>query len=183
MKTETKTSDQTMNCIQNRYDFLYLFDVADGNPNGDPDAGNLPRIDPETFQGLVTDGCIKRKIRDYVIAAKTQPDGSNQPAYEIYFQTKGAPPRRILNLVHQHAYDAIEKKPADRKYEDQIVARRWMCDNLFKHLHTFGAVMSTDVNCGQVRGPVQITFARSLHKVSQQEVTITPQIRNRRENR
>lgn len=161
-----------MNPIEHRYDFLYLFDVADGNPNGDPDSGNLPRIDPQTFQGLVTDGCLKRKIRDYVIAAKSLPDGSNDPGFEIYFQTKGAPPRRILNLVHQRAYEAIKKKPADKKYEDQVAARRWMCDNFFD-VRTFGAVMSTDINCGQVRGPVQLTFGRSYHKIAQQEVAIT----------
>ncbi len=172
MKTETKTSDTAMNPIQNRYDFLYLFDVADGNPNGDPDAGNLPRIDPQTFQGLVTDSSLKRKVRDYVIAAKTLPDGANEPGCEIYFQTKGSPPRRILNLVHQRAYDAIKKKPANKKYDDQVAARTWMCEN-FYDVRTFGAVMSTDINCGQVRGPVQITFGRSYHKVAQQEVTIT----------
>lgn len=172
MKNETTTTENIMTPIQNRYDFLYLFDVADGNPNGDPDSGNLPRIDPQTFQGLVTDGCLKRKIRDYVIAAKTLPDGNNEPGYEVYFQTKGAPPHRTLNLIHQRAYDALKKKPADKKYEDQIAARRWMCDNFFD-VRTFGAVMSTDINCGQVRGPVQITFGRSYHKIVQQEMTIT----------
>lgn len=157
--------------IQNRYDFLYLFDVQDGNPNGDPDAGNLPRIDPQTFQGLVTDGCLKRKLRDYVIAAKSNGEG-NEPGYAIYFQTKGGPDKRILNAIHQTAYDAIKKTPKDKKYEDQVAARRWMCENFFD-VRTFGAVMSTDINCGQVRGPVQITFGRSCHPIVQQEVTIS----------
>jgi CRISPR-associated protein Csd2 len=157
--------------IQNRYDFLYLFDVTDGNPNGDPDAGNLPRVDPQTFQGLVTDGCLKRKIRDYVIAAKDTGKGS-APGYAIYFQTKGGPEKRVLNAIHQQAYDAIDKKSKDKKYADQVAARAWMCGN-FYDVRTFGAVMSTDINCGQVRGPAQITFARSYHPIAQQEVAIS----------
>ena len=157
--------------IQNRYDFLYLFDVQDGNPNGDPDAGNLPRIDPQTFQGLVTDGCIKRKLRDYVIADKTSTSG-NEPGFAIYFQTKGGPAQRVLNAIHQRAYDAIKKNPKDKKYDDQVSARRWMCEN-FYDVRTFGAVMSTDINCGQVRGAVQVTFGRSYHPIVQQEVAIS----------
>jgi CRISPR-associated protein Csd2 len=157
--------------IQNRYDFLYLFDVQDGNPNGDPDAGNLPRIDPQTFQGLVTDGCLKRKIRDYVIAAKFNGDG-NEAGYAIYFQTKGGPEQRVLNAIHQRAYDTIKKNPKEKKYADQVEARRWMCGN-FYDVRTFGAVMSTDINCGQVRGAVQLTFARSFHPIFQQEVAIS----------
>ena len=157
--------------IQNRYDFLYLFDVQDGNPNGDPDAGNLPRVDPQTFQGLVTDGCQKRKVRDYVIAAKSNGDGS-ESGYAIYFQTKGGPEQRVLNVIHQKAYDTIKKSPKDKKYEDQVAARRWMCGN-FYDVRTFGAVMSTDINCGQVRGPVQLTFARSYHPIVQQEISIS----------
>jgi CRISPR-associated protein Csd2 len=157
--------------IQNRYDFLYLFDVQDGNPNGDPDAGNLPRVDPQTFQGLVTDGCLKRKIRDYVLAAKTNGSG-NEAGYAIYFQTKGGPEQRVLNAIHARAYDAIKKNPKEKKYTDQVEARRWMCAN-FYDVRTFGAVMSTDVNCGQVRGAVQLTFARSFHPIFQQEVAIS----------
>lgn len=136
--------------IQKRYDFLYLFDVQDGNPNGDPDAGNLPRVDPQTFQGLVTDGCLKRKIRDYVIAAKSN-NGGNEAGYAIYFQTKGGPEQRVLNTIHQRAYEAIKKNPKDKKYADQEEARRWMCSN-FYDVRTFGAVMGLEINCGQVRG-------------------------------
>ncbi len=166
------------NPIQNRYDFLYYFDVQDGNPNGDPDAGNLPRIDPQTFQGLVTDGCLKRKIRDYVLAAKTEGEGAT-PGFEIYFQTKGGPEKRVLNTIHQRAHDAVgikkdktDKVPGEQKYRDQLAARDWMCRN-FYDVRAFGAVMSTEINCGQVRGPVQVTFARSLDPIVQQEVAIT----------
>ena len=164
--------------IQNRHDFLYFFDVQDGNPNGDPDAGNLPRIDPQTFQGLVTDGCLKRKIRDYVLAAKAEGEGST-PGFEIYFQTKGGPEKRVLNTIHQRAHDAVgikkeksEKASGEQKYRDQLAARDWMCQH-FYDVRAFGAVMSTEINCGQVRGPVQMTFARSLHPIVQQEVAIT----------
>ncbi len=164
--------------IQNRHDFLYYFDVQDGNPNGDPDAGNLPRIDPQTFQGLVTDGCLKRKIRDYVLAAKVEGEGS-APGFEIYFQTKGGLEKRVLNTIHQRAHDAVgikkeksDKVPGEQKYRDQLAARDWMCQN-FYDVRTFGAVMSTEINCGQVRGPVQVTFARSLDPIVQQEVAIT----------
>ena len=164
--------------IQNRHDFLDFFDVQDGNPNGDPDAGNLPRIDPQTFQGLVTDGCLKRKVRDYVLAAKAEREGS-APGYEIYFQTKGGPEKRVLNTIHQRAHDAVgikkeknEKQSGMEKYRDQLAARDWMCQN-FYDVRAFGAVMSTNINCGQVRGPVQMTFARSLHPIVQQEVAIT----------
>jgi CRISPR-associated protein Csd2 len=172
MKSESSVPKTTVKPILSRYDFVYLFDVADGNPNGDPDSGNLPRIDPQTFQGLVTDGAQKRKIRDYVIAAKSRPDGGNEPGYAIYFQTKGAPEQRVLNAIHAEAYKAIKKDPKDKKYEDQAAARRWMCQN-FYDVRTFGAVMSTDTNCGQVRGPVQLTFARSYDSIVQQEVTIS----------
>jgi CRISPR-associated protein Csd2 len=159
--------------INHRYDFVYLFDVQDGNPNGDPDAGNLPRVDPETYRGLVTDGAIKRKIRDYVLVAKAATPESAQPGYEIYFQTKGGADKRVLNTLHEQAYTAIGAKSSDKKYADQVKARQWMCAH-FWDVRTFGAVMSMkENNCGQVRGPVQITFARSVDRIFQQEITIT----------
>jgi CRISPR-associated protein Csd2 len=159
--------------ITNRYDFLYLFDVQDGNPNGDPDAGNLPRVDPETYRGLVTDGALKRKIRDYVLLAKAASPEAAEAGYEIYFQTKGGPEKRVLNTLHEQAYTAIGAKSSDKKYADQVKARQWMCAH-FWDVRTFGAVMSMkENNCGQVRGPVQFTFARSVDRIFQQEITIT----------
>ena len=139
----------------NRYDFIYLFDVKDGNPNGDPDAGNLPRVDPETGQGLVTDVCLKRKVRNYVALTR-----GNQPPHEIYF-SDGA----VLNRTHQRAYEFIGEAPVAKKHPKNVEKARsltkFMCDN-FYDIRAFGAVMSTEVNCGQVRGPVQISFARSV---------------------
>lgn len=160
------------NIIKNRYDFIYLFDVKDGNPNGDPDAGNLPRVDPETYHGLVTDGALKRKIRDYVLIAKEQDESSAESGFEIYFQTKGGPEKRVLNTVNEQAYAALGTDHTEKKYKDQIEARQWMCEH-FWDVRTFGAVMSTEVNCGQVRGPVQLTFARSIDRIVQQEISIT----------
>ena len=149
--------------IQNRYDFVYLFDCQDGNPNGDPDFDNTPRFDPETFQGLVSDVCLKRKIRDYVAVAK-----SGAPGYRI-FVVSGI----SLEKHQSEPYTAlgIEAKTKDRqKIQD---ARDWMCKNFFD-VRAFGAVMSTtDYNCGQVRGPVQITFARSIDRVFTTEHGIT----------
>jgi CRISPR-associated protein Csd2 len=155
--------------IQNRYDFVLLFDVIDGNPNGDPDAGNLPRVDAETGHGLVTDVCLKRKVRNYVGLVK-----SEQPPYEIYVKEKA-----VLNKQHERAYEGIgagellkgdDKK---RKGGDKVgEARDWMCKNFFD-VRTFGAVMSTGVNCGQVRGPVQLTFARSVGPIVALEHSIT----------
>lgn len=158
--------------IKNRYDFVLLFDVENGNPNGDPDAGNMPRIDPETNYGLVTDVCLKRKIRNYVETVK-----EDAPGYQIYIK-EGVP----LNTSDQRAYLALQVDEKDVKkskkdnpdLDDQI--RRFMCSN-FYDIRTFGAVMTTFVkaalNCGQVRGPVQISFARSIDPIVQQEVTIT----------
>jgi CRISPR-associated protein Csd2 len=150
----------------NRYDFVYLFDVKDGNPNGDPDAGNMPRIDPETGEGLVTDVCLKRKIRNYVALKK-----KNTPPYEIYF-TEGA----VLNQTHKRAYEKIGEKPESKKLpKDALAAKKlteFMCRNFFD-IRTFGAVMSTEVNCGQVRGPVQISFARSIDPIVSLEHAIT----------
>ncbi len=155
-----------MTAITNRYDFVYLFDVKDGNPNGDPDAGNLPRLDPETGKGLVTDVALKRKIRNYVALAKGETAG-----FDIYMQE-----RAVLNRAHLRAYEAKGLKSEAKKLpKDQDEARgltRWMCDNFFD-IRTFGAVMSTEVNAGQVRGPVQLTFARSQDPIVPLEITIT----------
>ena len=156
--------------LQNRYDFVLLFDVKDGNPNGDPDAGNLPRVDAETGQGLVTDVSLKRKVRNFVGILHDE-----QPPYEIYVKEKA-----ILNKQHERAYQAIpggaellagddKKRKGGDKVEE---ARQWMCQN-FYDVRTFGAVMSTGVNCGQVRGAVQITFARSIDAVIASEHSIT----------
>lgn len=158
-----------MTALKNRYDFFLLFDVKDGNPNGDPDAGNLPRVDAETGLGLVTDVCLKRKVRNYVGIVK----GESAP-YEIYVKEKA-----ILNKQHQRAYIGIgaeellsgddKKRKGGEKVDD---ARAWMCRN-FYDVRTFGAVMSTGINCGQVRGPVQLTFGRSVDRVVSSEHSIT----------
>ncbi len=158
--------------IQNRYEFVILFDVENGNPNGDPDAGNMPRVDPETGLGLVTDVCLKRKIRNYVEMVKEEASG-----FRIYVKD-GVP----LNRSDEEAFAAQgvtakeikEKKKADPDLDRRI--RDWMCANFFD-IRTFGAVMTTFVknslNCGQVRGPVQLGFAHSVEPVIPQEVTIT----------
>jgi CRISPR-associated protein Csd2 len=152
--------------ITNRYDFVFLFDVRNGNPNGDPDAGNMPRMDAETGRGLVTDVAIKRKIRNYVAMAR-----GDTPGYDIYMQE-----RAVLNRAHQRAYTALNLKSESKKLpKDDAKAReltRWMCDNFFD-IRTFGAVMSTEVNAGQVRGPVQITFAESIDPIVPMEISIT----------
>lgn len=160
--------------LDHRYDFVMLFDVKDGNPNGDPDAGNLPRLDAESGHGLVTDVCIKRKVRNYIGLAK----GETAP-HEIYVKEKA-----ILNKQHERAYVAIgaedviktdDKTKGDKKRKggDKVDdARAWMCKN-FYDVRTFGAVMSTGINCGQVRGPVQLTFARSIDPIVQLEHSIT----------
>jgi CRISPR-associated protein Csd2 len=147
-----------------RHDFVLLFDVQDGNPNGDPDAGNLPRVDPETMQGLVTDVCLKRKVRDYVTIAHDDEDGM-----DIYVQHRG-----ILNNQHQRAYDALgmKSKGAKQDRDTADAARDWMCKT-FYDIRTFGAVMTTGVNCGQVRGPIQLTFARSVGPVVPLDISIT----------
>ncbi len=152
--------------IKNRYEFVLLYDVENGNPNGDPDAGNMPRIDPETGYGIVTDVCLKRKIRNYVELVKGDSTG-----YRIYVK-EGTP----LNQNHDEAYVAVGLKPDEKANSRQksTKARQWMCDNFFD-VRTFGAVMSTGDNCGQVRGPVQINFSRSIDPIVQQEVTITRQ--------
>lgn len=152
--------------IKNRYEFVLLFDVKDGNPNGDPDAGNLPRIDPETGNGLVTDVCLKRKVRNYVGLVKEE-----QPPFEIYVKEKA-----VLNRAHERAYKALELKSESKKLpkkeEDAKNVTRWMCQNFFD-IRAFGAVMSTEVNAGQVRGPIQFTFARSVNRIFTGEHSIT----------
>ena len=152
--------------VKNRYEFVLLFDVKDGNPNGDPDAGNLPRIDPETGNGLVTDVCLKRKVRNYVGLVHDE-----QPPFEIYVKEKA-----VLNRQHERAYKAFELKPESKKMpKDEEAAKKitgWMCRNFFD-VRAFGAVMTTEVNSGQVRGPVQFAFGRSVDKIFTGEHSIT----------
>lgn len=150
--------------INNKYEFVLLFDVENGNPNGDPDSGNLPRIDPETSVGIVTDVCLKRKIRNYVDLRK-----KGEVGYKIYVQ-EGT----VLNNTQKFAYESLGIKKDDKnEKQNKIDARDFMCQNFFD-VRTFGAVMTTgDYNCGQVRGPVQINFAKSVHSVIPQELTIT----------
>lgn len=155
-----------MTAISNRYDFVYLFDVKDGNPNGDPDAGNLPRLDPETGLGLVTDVALKRKIRNYVSLKQ-----GDQEGYTILMQDSA-----VLNRAFKGAYETLgldaSKKTPKRDNEDRDPTA-WMCRHYFD-VRTFGAVMSTgDHNAGQVRGPVQLTFARSQDPIVPLEITIT----------
>ena len=172
-----------MTTLNHRYDFVYLFDVTNGNPNGDPDAGNLPRLDPETNQGLVSDVCLKRKVRNFVELAK-----SDESGYAIYVQ-EGA----LLNEQHRKAYRAVRpddktveratrlspkenKKKKITADEEMDALRGFMCDNFFD-VRTFGAVMSTGINCGQVRGPVQQYFGqiffKRLEKIIDKKVPFT----------
>lgn len=162
--------------LDHRYDFVILFDVKDGNPNGDPDAGNLPRLDAETGHGLVTDVCLKRKVRNFIDLAKRNSDGSSETGFDIYVREKG-----VLERSHRTAYKAIGaegeledggKKGRKGSAESVEKARGWMCQN-FYDVRTFGAVMSTGVNCGQVRGPVQMTFGRSVSPIVSLEHSIT----------
>ncbi|KAB2927901.1 MAG: type I-C CRISPR-associated protein Cas7/Csd2 [Candidatus Contendobacter sp.] len=162
--------------IKNRYDFVLLFDVIDGNPNGDPDAGNMPRMDPQTGHGLVTDVCLKRKIRNYVGLTHDQAErdpGPGEKRFEIYVKEKA-----VLNRQHERAYTALgfalSGESGKRKGSGDEVekARAWMWGN-FYDVRTFGAVMSTGINCGQVRGPVQMTFARSMDPITPAEHSIT----------
>ena len=182
--------------LAHRYDFVLIFDVKDGNPNGDPDAGNMPRLDAESGHGLVTDVSLKRKVRNFVGLVKEQEERApvdGEKRFEIYVREKA-----ILNHQNQRAYsalnlavapeeqaqaateneatDAKKKKPAKDKRrgsaDEVALARQWMCQNFFD-VRTFGAVMSTGVNCGQVRGPVQLTFARSVEPIVALEHSIT----------
>ncbi len=152
--------------LENRCDFVLLFDVKDGNPNGDPDAGNMPRIDAETSRGLVTDVCLKRKVRNYIEITKNGSTG-----YRIYVQEKA-----VLNRRHKEAYDAFDLKPESKKLPKDVQDAKkitgWMCTN-FYDIRTFGAVMSTEVNAGQVRGPIQLTFSRSVSPIVAPEHSIT----------
>jgi CRISPR-associated protein Csd2 len=147
--------------IQNRYEFVLLFDVQDGNPNGDPDAGNLPRMDPETGHGLVTDVCLKRKVRNYVTITQALTNG-----FDIFVKEKA-----ILNNLIDEAHEQSEVK-AKEKGEKTEAARQYMCKK-FYDVRTFGAVMSTGKNAGQVRGPVQMAFARSVMPIVPLEHSIT----------
>lgn len=187
------------NPLTKRYDFVLIFDVKDGNPNGDPDAGNMPRMDAESGHGLVTDVSLKRKVRNFVGLVKGEGEENSQKGFEIYVREKA-----ILNLQNERAYKALnlavtpdesaesateneandansakdaKKKPAKKEKrkgsKDEVSqAREWMCQNFFD-VRTFGAVMSTGTNCGQVRGPVQLTFARSVEPIVALEHSIT----------
>ncbi|MBD2846385.1 type I-C CRISPR-associated protein Cas7/Csd2 [Paenibacillus sp. IB182496] len=156
--------------LSKRVEFSLFFDVINGNPNGDPDAGNMPRIDPETGNGIVTDVCLKRKVRNFIELTRGGEEGFN-----IYVTEGG-----VLNEQHRKAYQALRPGDADKKElkpkdnEEASRLTKWMCTN-FYDIRTFGAVMTTKVNTGQVRGPVQFTFARSLDPIFSQEVTITRQ--------
>ena len=162
--------------IKNRYDFVLFFDVENGNPNGDPDAGNMPRIDPETGIGIVSDVCLKRKVRNYVDLVKDEPleaaDATEDvQGYKIYVQERAVLNDRN-NIAYAHNDIKSEKKKLPKKIEDQIKVTKFMCDN-FYDIRTFGAVMTTEVNCGQVRGPIQMCFAQSVDPVVPQEMSIT----------
>lgn len=147
--------------VDRRYEFVLFFDVENGNPNGDPDAGNMPRTDPETSHGLVTDVCLKRKIRNYVELTRI-----GQEKFEIYVR-EGV----VLNTQHRRAYTDQDIEPVAKKLANDELTK-FMCEH-FYDIRTFGAVMTTEVNCGQVRGPVQLNFARSIDPIVPQEVTIT----------
>ncbi|HEX3944005.1 MAG TPA: type I-C CRISPR-associated protein Cas7/Csd2 [Rhizomicrobium sp.] len=158
--------------LAHRYDFCLLYDVTNGNPNGDPDAGNSPRMDPETGVGLVSDVCLKRKIRNFISLVKTDPVNKERlPGYDIYVKE-----RAILNHQHDRAYEALHLKPDEKDLKkrsaNQDAARQWMCQNFFD-IRMFGAVMTTGTNCGQVRGPVQIAFSRSVDPIIGLEQSIT----------
>jgi len=151
------------NPIQNRYEFVYLFDVENGNPNGDPDAGNMPRIDPETSFGIVTDVCLKRKVRNYVEIVK-----KNEPPYKIYVREKA-----VLTTERANAYQPLSEEQKKDKQTAAELGRKFMCKNYFD-VRAFGAVMSTkENNCGQVRGPVQFNFGRSIESIVPMELSIT----------
>lgn len=160
--------------IDNRYDFILFFDCKNGNPNGDPDAGNLPRIDPDTGQGIVSDVCLKRKVRNYVDLVKGQSlDDSVDPetgqGYKIYVQEAA-----VLNERNKLAYvhNGMKSFSKPKKIEEQRQVTQFMCDN-FYDIRAFGAVMTTEINCGQVRGPIQMCFAESVDPVMPMDMSIT----------
>ena len=164
-----------MEPIKNRYEFTVIFDVENGNPNGDPDAGNMPRIDPETSAGLVTDVCLKRKIRNFVEIFK-----EDEPYYNILVK-----PDKALNTKFTEAYEAIGEKTGQKGKNPEAVraARDYICQNYFD-VRTFGAVMSTGNDpCGIVRGPVHISFAKSVDPIFTQDITITRQARTTEDKR
>ncbi len=150
--------------LKNRYEFVMYFDAENSNPNGDPDAGNMPRVDPETSHGIVTDVCLKRKVRNYIDVVK-----NNEPPYSIYIKEG-----EVLNSLNLKAYETLDIDPKDKTKSKnaQNMLRDFMCSN-FYDIRAFGAVMTTEVNCGQVRGPVQLSFSRSVDPVVQQDITIT----------
>ena len=182
--------------LANRYDFVLIMDVKDGNPNGDPDAGNMPRLDAESGHGLITDVSLKRKVRNFVGLVKEQDEREpvdGEKRFEIYVREKAilnhqnqraysalnlavAPEEQAQDATENAATDAKKKKPVKEKRKgsaDEVSqARKWMCQNFFD-VRTFGAVMSIGVNCGQVRGPVQLTFARSVEPIVALEHSIT----------
>ena len=159
-------SNETYTDPNRRHDFILLFDVMDGNPNGDPDAGNMPRIDPETGQGLVTDVCLKRKVRNYVELATHLSPPESENGFGIFIQEKA-----VLNvrIDEAHEQEGVKEKQKGEKTE---AARKWMCQKYYD-IRLFGAVMSTGKNAGQVRGPLQLTFGRSVNPIAAMEVTIT----------
>ncbi|MBG9801660.1 type I-C CRISPR-associated protein Cas7/Csd2 [Brevibacillus laterosporus] len=168
------TIQKTYQPIEKRYDFVIIFDVTNGNPNGDPDAGNMPRSDGETGHGIVTDVCLKRRVRNYIEMIKPEETG-----FQIYV-TEGA----VHNEQHRQAYYSVradqskiktsEAKLIPKDKEEAKILAKWMCDN-FYDVRTFGAVMSNSVNCGQIRGPVQFTFSQSVEPIFVKEITITRQ--------
>lgn len=170
LEQQLTEQQQNQSVLAKRVEFSLFFEVTNGNPNGDPDAGNMPRIDPETGYGIVTDVCLKRKVRNYIELTR-----AGQERFHIYVTEGG-----VLNEQHRKAYRAIRPNEADSKElkpkdaEEAARLTAWMCDN-FYDIRTFGAVMATKVNTGQVRGPVQFTFARSIDPIFSQEVTITRQ--------
>lgn len=152
--------------LKNRFDFVYLFDVQDGNPNGDPDAGNMPRIDPETRQGIVTDVCLKRKVRNYVLVTKDI-DYQQENGYDIFIREKA-----VLDKIVEHVWDDTKVKEAKKGDEQKKAAKKLLCSQ-FYDIRTFGAVIATSGKTDQVRGPIQLTFSRSIDPIEPVPHSIT----------